>query len=57
MDEQQAAAAVRAAIAELNKALAEAARAGLRVDLTVNTHRTTSDTELLVVEAKLFKRI
>ncbi len=55
MTDEELARTVRAAIAELNRALAEAARHGVAVELRTAAHQTGGGAEQVVVDARISK--
>lgn len=55
MNDEELARMVRAAIADLNRALAEAARHGVAVELRTATHQTGGGAEKVVVDARISK--
>lgn len=56
-DDEEAAQAVRTAVAALNEAMAAAARRSIAVELRVTGHQTADGVERIVAEARLFKRL
>ena len=57
MPHDQLAKSVREAVAQLNTALADAAQAGLAIQLRNTAHQSTSGVEQLVVEVKIFRQL
>ncbi|MDQ2103502.1 hypothetical protein [Azospirillum isscasi] len=55
MTDEELARAVRAAVADLNRVLAEAARHGIVVELRTAAHQTGGGTEQVAVEARISK--
>ena len=55
MTDEELARNVRAAIADLNRTLAEAARHGVAVELRITAHQTGGGTEQAVVDARISK--
>jgi len=56
INDEQVVKSVRDAVARLNEALAEAARAGLSVTLRTTSHQTTTaGVEQVVVDARIYK--
>jgi len=57
MTDEDLAEELRNRVAQLNEALAIAARAGLRVELGRTTHQTAGGAPMLVLEAVVYKRL
>lgn len=57
MDEARIAAELRAQVVLLNEAMAEAARAGLRVELHTSAHQTASGEAMPVLDVVVYKRL